>query len=897
MKTMKLSTIGLAAIVTLLTAEFLPRLNAQDIGWGPAIGITGDANLAAGVYFDAFLPNTVQPSPLTVDGITFNVDTIISTSSSSDGISTVTGTSGSLSDYSGGSFPSTTPSSPAFAAVMNAGGVYQNGGAGTGTVTISGLTPGQNYEVQVFNYVSDNDAGLTTLSGTNTVTLGNLPGAGGPNTDGEFASGTFTASSDTETFNWTGAGSAYTVVGAIYVSSVPSDLPPTISVDTTPGSVTTYLNSITTFTAIFGGTPPLTNQWYVSTDNGVTFDQIAGATNTSLTLTNTEAVANVEYYLQAANAFGTNHSTPASLTVEATPPQTITWGAATGMSGDNSLSTNGVYVDAFIPNTGVTAGLSVDGITFNAATSSSGSGGSDGLISFDILSGNNNSYDFTTFPTNALSSPAFAAVMDAGGTYENGGAGSGIVTLGGLTAGHNYSVQVFNYANDGDPGLTTLSGITPVTLGNLPGAGGVNTYGEYATGTFTASATNESFYWNGAGSGYTVLGDISVMDISSLQAPTISKDTTPSSVTADLNTTTIFSAAFLGAQPITNQWQISVDGGLTFNDIAGATNITLIVTNSQLVTNIEYQLLGSNAHGTNHTDPATLTVIPGPGQNLHWGPVTGLTGDANLLNFGTYFDALIPNPSDGSGSVIALIADGVTFNIGSGTLQGAGQGSDPNTISDSLISYTVTSGDTLGYAWVDSFPTNATSSVPFADVLDDGGLYSDGGSGAGYITISSLTAGDKYQVQIFDWAAESDPGLTTYSGNSPVTLSNLAGSGGPNTYGEYVTGTFMADNTNEVINWAGAGSAYTVVGSISVFDITGAVSTVSPKLNLSTANGQLQISWPADHTGWTLQMQTNSLSTGLSTNWVNVSGSTSVDATNIPVTTTNGSVFFRLVYP
>lgn len=895
MKTKALIIPGLGILVAWSMICPASPARAQNIGWGPATGITGDANLASGVYYDAFLPNTGAPSPLTVDGITFNVDETVSSSSTSDGIITVTANSGSLSDYNGSSFPTTASASPAFAAVMNAGGIYQTGGTNTGTISISGLTTGQTYEVQIFNYVSDGDPGLTTFSGTNTVTLGNLPGAGGANTYGEFATGTFTATNSTETFDWTGAGSTYTVVGAIYVSEVPSDQPPTISVDTTPSSVTAYQNTTTSFTAIFSGTPPITNQWYVSTDNGVTFDEITGATNATLTLTNTEVVTNVEYYLQAANAYGTNHSTPASLSVLLTPPQTITWGVAMGITGDNSLSTNGVYVDAFIPNTEVTAGLTVDGITFNSATSSSGTGGSDGLISFDILSGNNNSYNFTTFPTTAPSSPAFAAVMNAGGTYQNGGAGFGIVTLGGLTAGHIYSVQVFNYANDSDPGLTTLSGTTPVTLSNLPGSGGTGTEGEFATGTFTASSTNESFYWNGDGSGYTVLGDISVMDISSLQAPTVSEDITPSSVTAILNSITTFSAAFLGTQPITNQWQVSVDGGSTFNNIVGATNLTLTITNSQLVTNIEYRLSASNAYGTNHTDPATLTVIIGPTQNLYWGPVTGLTGDTNLLNLGTYFDALIPNPSDGAGST--LIADGVTFNIGSGTLQGPNQISDPNTISDALISFTVTNGDTLGYAWPNSFPTNLSSSVAFADVMDAGGLYSDGGSGEGYITISGLTLGDKYQVQLFDWAAESDPGLTTYSGNSTVTLSNLAGSGGSNTDGEYVTGTFVANNTNEVIYWQGAGSGFTVVGSISVFDITGVISTVPPDLNLTVANGQLQLSWPADHTGWTLQMQTNSLSVGLSTNWVNVSGSTSVDSTNIPITTTNSSVFFRLVYP
>ncbi|MGA2869821.1 MAG: hypothetical protein ABSF34_11770, partial [Verrucomicrobiota bacterium] len=278
MKTKALAIPGLGILVawSMICPDSPAR--AQNIGWGPATGITGDANLASGVYYDAFLPNTGEPSPLTVDGITFNVDEIVSSSSTSDGTITVTAASGSLSDY-GASFPSIPSASAAFAAVMDAGGIYQTGGANTGTISISGLTTGQTYQVQIFNFVSDGDPGLTTFSGTSTVTLGNLPAAGGANTYGEFTTGTFTATNSTETFDWTGAGSTFTVVGAIYVSEVPSDQPPTVSVDTTPNSVTAYLDSTTTFMATFSGTPPLTNQWYVSTDGGVTFDGITGATN------------------------------------------------------------------------------------------------------------------------------------------------------------------------------------------------------------------------------------------------------------------------------------------------------------------------------------------------------------------------------------------------------------------------------------------------------------------------------------------------------------------------------------------------------------------------------------------------------------------------------------------
>jgi hypothetical protein len=68
-------------------------------------------------------------------------------------------------------------------------------------------------------------------------------------------------------------------------------------------------------------------------------------------------------------------------------------------------------------------------------------------------------------------------------------------------------------------------------------------------------------------------------------------------------------------------------------------------------------------------------------------------------------------------------------------------------------------------------------------------------------------------------------------------------------------------------------------------------------MNTANAAGQLQISWPADHTGWQLQSQTNSLAVGLSSNWVNVSSSAQTNQAPVPVNVTNGAVFFRLVRP
>jgi hypothetical protein len=44
-------------------------------------------------------------------------------------------------------------------------------------------------------------------------------------------------------------------------------------------------------------------------------------------------------------------------------------------------------------------------------------------------------------------------------------------------------------------------------------------------------------------------------------------------------------------------------------------------------------------------------------------------------------------------------------------------------------------------------------------------------------------------------------------------------------------------------------------------------------------------------------MQTNDLSAGLGTNWINVPGSAGVNSTNITVDPAKPAVFFRLVYP
>ena len=75
------------------------------------------------------------------------------------------------------------------------------------------------------------------------------------------------------------------------------------------------------------------------------------------------------------------------------------------------------------------------------------------------------------------------------------------------------------------------------------------------------------------------------------------------------------------------------------------------------------------------------------------------------------------------------------------------------------------------------------------------------------------------------------------------------------------------------------------------------VATNPTNITYSVTGSTLALSWPADHLGWSLQAQTNSLSIGIGTNWVTVPGSDLVTSTNLPINQANPAVFFRLKSP
>src|SRR5262249_51680277 len=78
--------------------------------------------------------------------------------------------------------------------------------------------------------------------------------------------------------------------------------------------------------------------------------------------------------------------------------------------------------------------------------------------------------------------------------------------------------------------------------------------------------------------------------------------------------------------------------------------------------------------------------------------------------------------------------------------------------------------------------------------------------------------------------------------------------------------------------------------------IVGVVPTVPTLLSYAVGSSKITLSWPTDHVGWTLQVQTNSPTTGISTNWVTLPGSDQTNLVMFPLDKANGTVFYRLCY-
>ena len=247
-----------------------------------------------------------------------------------------------------------------------------------------------------------------------------------------------------------------------------------------------------------------------------------------------------------------------------------------------------------------------------------------------------------------------------------------------------------------------------------------------------------------------------------------------------------------------------------------------------------------------------------------------------------------------------------------------------NQLVDSILSFTgqlpATSPVSLASAATLDLAGTSQTIASLADIGGSGGLVTNSGVSA-TLTLNAATTniftglvrGNLALVKNGS-GTQSLNGANTYTGNTTVNAGTLAFAQATLPTNAIVTvtnGAVLTLNftiTNQVAGivlngtnkspgvYNAANSALYIAGTGSLV-IANPVATNPTNVSFSIGGGNLMLAWPADHAGWRVQVQTNSLNAGLGTNWVNLPNSNLTNQFSAPIVSTNGSVFFRLVYP
>jgi fibronectin type 3 domain-containing protein len=337
---------------------------------------------------------------------------------------------------------------------------------------------------------------------------------------------------------------------------------------------------------------------------------------------------------------------------------------------------------------------------------------------------------------------------------------------------------------------------------------------------------------------------------------------------------------------IANFVDTNVSSGLTYFYVVSAVNSAGESSNSsQVSVPLPHKLTG--------------TIIGTPGSWNNLGNTISNVFDGNL---GTYFDG--PDASGdwagldfgpGVSNVITQIQYCPRASFASRMVGGVFQGANEPAFSAPTTLFTVSATPAQGVMTVQAISnTNAFRYVRYygpangncnvAEVEFDG-LAAISAPPAAPASLSAV-AGDG---QVFlNWNAV--VGATAYNIMRSTT------NGGPYAFIGSSTGTNYTDSILSdgvtyyyviiAINAVGQSADSTQVSAVPV-------SLIPPQISFSANGNQLQLSWPTDHVGWALQVQTNSLGT----NWTTLFGSTATDLWVAPIDPMAGTVFYRLVYP
>ncbi len=480
---------------------------------------------------------------------------------------------------------------------VTANGVVQPAGSGshllTGNVTFSAsgsLNVALNGSTLGSGYVQLYSTGTVTLNGaTLNVSLGYTPTAGTTfdivtNNDNMAVVGTFNGLPEGAVF--TSGSQAFTITyhggaGHDVVLSAISASPPAITSANTTTFTVARSNSFTV-TATGTPTPTLSESGTDVLPSGVTFTAATGvlsgspASGTGGTYT---------LHFTAHNGVGSDANQTFTLTVNESP--IITSAGSTTFTVGSAGTFTVVATGSPAPTFTVTSGTLPSGVTLNATTGVLGgtpAAGTGGTYNLNITA-SNGVYPSATQPFTLTVNQAPAITSANNTTFTVGTAGSFTVTATG------YPAPTFALNGPLPTGLS-LDASTGI-LSGTPASGTGGNYNNYIVTASNGVSPNAS-------QNFTLVIN---------QAPSVVTQPVNRIVTS--GGTASFTVTPSGTPSPTLQWYVSTDGGATFNPVAGATGMTLTLSNVTVaMSSNEYQAVLTNVVGTATSNAATLTVNP-----------------------------------------------------------------------------------------------------------------------------------------------------------------------------------------------------------------------------------------------------------------------------------------------
>jgi hypothetical protein len=416
----------------------------------------------------------------------------------------------------------------------------------------------------------------------------------------------------------TSAGPAWVIERA----ATSSGAAPKITTQPTAGSASP--GTTVSFSAAAAGASSV--HWQLSTDDGQSWSNVAGADSSSYTITAATVDSGREYRAIFANSHGSTDTTPAMLLVSSPAPAPTV--AAAQIAPAVTLQPASVNVA-----TGA-------GVTFTAAASGSPAPGAQWQVSTDggntwtnVAGANSASYALTAQA--GESGYLYRAVFTnaAGTSFSN----AATLTVSGPPQGPSLTTQpqsqsvlvgtsvTFTAAADGSPTPSVqwqVSTDDGQSWSNVAGADS-SSYTIQSTTTPESGWQYEAVFTNATATATSSAATLTVA--TTISPPSVNSQPRHATVTA--GNPVSFTATATGTPTPIVQWQYSSNSGSSWEPLSGAsstsTTLTFAATSSE--NGYEYEAVFNNGSGTATSDPALLTVQTPP-------QVTGQPSSTSVAN-------------------------------------------------------------------------------------------------------------------------------------------------------------------------------------------------------------------------------------------------------------------------